>query len=351
MIWKCFVQPYYRQNAGLFGFMFFMLFLAVGRANEAGLLEYHYSLIRGMLTVPAFLITVMLAWLLYAWKCAQYVRATLGRPEFSFLQVLSRTGGVRRYWLFLGVQTLLFMPVLAYVAIMLAVGYHEHWYAHSAVVLAFNIAVCLGGAYVYRYFFSHPDLPAWTGRLIPVGRSYFSLLAGYVLSTRKLLFFVTKVYSCGVLYFTLVRPGDEDRRMGLLFYGTGLLGHGVLIHLVREMEESRLIFYRGMPVSIYRRLGQYALFCLVLLLPEVITIAFGVGALGVPTAFFLLIFSYSVVFLLNSLRLYTFDRKIDLLKVLFGLFLLLFLGVLSGMLVWLTLGFLGMAVGIFIKKY
>jgi hypothetical protein len=53
---KSLVKPYYRQNAGLFVFVYFIMILAVGRANEAGLLEYHYSLIKGMLINPVIFI-------------------------------------------------------------------------------------------------------------------------------------------------------------------------------------------------------------------------------------------------------------------------------------------------------
>jgi hypothetical protein len=356
LIWQSIVRPYYRQNAGLFVFLFFIMFLAVGRANYVGVVEYHYSLIRGLLTAPLFFVFVLFAWLLYALKCVQFVGHTLSRREYAFLFLLSQLGNRKVYWLFLQVQVLLFLPVLVYVLIILAVGYRRHWYWPTTGVLLFNIAVCLVAAYRYRRLLHHPGSarPAIRRRLpFALGRSYSSFLIGYVLTRRRILFLATKVYSCGILYFTIVNqpPGESDTRMGLLFYSTALLGHAVLLHLVKEMEAARLAFYRGLPVSLWGRLAQYAGFCLFLCLPEMILIGTGIpNHLSYPTAFFLFFFGYSVLLLLNSLRFIPLG-KIALLKVLTGIFFLIFLGVLSGTLLWLAVLFLVLSPWIFIARY
>ena len=46
---RSFVKPFYRQHAGFFTFLFIILFGAVGRVDGAGLFDFHFSLIRGML--------------------------------------------------------------------------------------------------------------------------------------------------------------------------------------------------------------------------------------------------------------------------------------------------------------
>lgn len=330
------VQPFYRQNGGLLAFLFFIMVLAVGRANDVGLLEYHLSLIRGMLTTVVFFCFVLSAWLLYAWKCAQFVKRLLLRPEFSFLHLLAQVDRIRAYRVLLWVQILLFLPVRSYAVIILVVGYRHHWYVGSTGVLVFNLGVCSGVAYRYISLVGRPDVGRSSGGWklpLPMARSYGEFLIRYVLTRRKLLFLGIKLYSCGMLYLTLRgRTGDETgSRMGLLFYSTGVLGHGVLIYLLKEMEESRLAFYRGLPVSVGQRLIQYGVFFLFLLIPEtVIAVAF----LAVPTAVFIFSFSYSLLLLLNSLRFGGFDRKIDFLKMVVGLFILIIIAVMAGMTDW-----------------
>jgi hypothetical protein len=64
-----------------------------------------------------------------------------------------------------------------------------------------------------------------------------------------------KIYNFGILYLMVVNqtPFEHDLSMILLFFSFGLLGHSVLIHHFRVMEETRLSFYRGLPVSLFSR--------------------------------------------------------------------------------------------------
>ena len=63
-----------------------------------------------------------------------------------------------------------------------------------------------------------------------------------------------------------------ELNMIILFFSLGILGHGLLIHQIRDLEETRLSFYRAIPVSLFNRFVQYAAFYLIILLPEIFTI-------------------------------------------------------------------------------
>ncbi|MBN9382262.1 MAG: hypothetical protein J0H74_15945 [Chitinophagaceae bacterium] len=358
LLFKSIVRTFYRQNAGQLAFLFFIMVLAVGRANDVGLLEYHYSLIQGMLTNPSFLCVVLLAWSVYAWKCIRFVTFILQRPEFSFLSLLSLPGAGRVYWSLLFVQGMLFLPVSLYAVIILGVGIHAHWYVPTMAVLVYVLAVCGISAVWYLRLLYIPGMsvrgPGW-GRLpLRRERSYRGFLTRYVLTTRKTLLLVIKLYSCGVLYLIMRgnAPDRYDLQMVLLFYSFGLLGHGVLIHLVKRMEATRLDFYRGMAVSLRGRFIQYGWFYLTLLVPEILTIGwFTPGALRYSDALLLVLWSYSILLLLNSLQLYPFHRMIDYLKVVGCIFFVIYLGVLMGVWFWLTLLFLSLSVAIFWGRY
>lgn len=366
-MFKSIVKTYYRQNAGLLAFLFFIMVLAVGRANDVGLLEYHYSLIKGMLTDTSFLCVVLVAWSVYAWKCVRFVAFILQRREFSFLSLLSLSDAGRVYRQLLLVQGMLFLPVSLYALIMLGVGFHAHWYVSTVVVLVYILVVCGISAGWYLRLLHVPGMTVGWGRpgaivrILRAGRlslgrlrSYRSFLIRYVLTTRKTLLLVIKLYSCGVLYLILAgsAPDRYDMQMILLFYSFGLLGHGVLIHLIKRMEESRLDFYRGMAVSLWERFIQYGWFYLLLLIPEIITVGMLTPvSLRYQDAFLLVLWSYSILLFLNSLQLYVFPSMLDYLKVVGCIFFVIYLGVLMGIWFWLTLLFLGLAAGIFFRRY
>jgi hypothetical protein len=256
------------------------------------------------------------------------------------------------------VQGILFLPVSLYAVIMLGVGFHEHWYGGAMTVVVFILAVCGISAAWYFYLLRIPGMGIRDVRRgwLPLGRqrSYRSFLIRWVLSTRKVLLAVIKLYSCGVLYLVFAGgvPDRYDMQMVLLFYSFGLLGHGVLIHLMKRMEADRLDFYRGLPVSLWGRFVQHGGFYLVLLIPEILTIgALTPGSLGYADAVLLILWSYSVLLLLNSVHLYPFPRMMDYLKVVGCIFFVIFLGVVMGIWAWLTLLFLGLAVAIFFRRY
>lgn len=351
-------RTYYRQNAGLLAFLVFMMILAVGRANDVGLLEYHYSLILGMLTNPSFLAVVLAAWLLYAWKCLRFVRGILQRQEYSFLYLFSLADTHRLYWRLVPTQLFLFLPVWSYALIILGVGYHKRLYMPATLVLFFNLSVCLLSAARYCYLLRHPGAVRWGGRWkipsLPWKKLYLNFLIRYVLTVRPVLFFVIKCYSCGVLYLMLRDSfnGEYDHRMVLLFYSFGLLGHGVLIHRLKEMEKTRLGFYRGLPQSLGERFGQYAAFYFIIFLPEFLTIASLTPVhVTYADAAGYICFGYTVLLFLNSLLFFPFPRIMDYLKAIGVIFFFIFLAVLMGMLPWLCLFFFALSIWLFFSRY
>lgn len=355
---KCLVKPFYRQNAGLLTFFLFMMLGAVGRANEAGLLEYHYALMRGMLMNPTILILVCAAWFLYAKKCEQFVAHTIRRQDFSFLNLLSQMESKRAYRLLLYIQLLLFLPVILYALVVAGVGFYNQWHLQVILMLLYNLVLCSAIAAWWLYLVQNPGTtPSFLRWWIPSlywERFYWSLFIRYILTDRKLLFFVTKIYSCGILYLMVVNltPADYDLSMILLFFSFGILGHGIIIHQLRAMEEVRLGFYRGMPVSLLKRYLQYALLYFLLFIPEIIIIGrLAPVNLHYDKAFLFIFFGYSILLFLNSILFIRFFRRVDYLKIIVGIFFIIFIGILTGTVLWISVLAFILSVYIFIKGY
>lgn len=341
ILFKSLIKPYYKQNAGLFAFLIFIMFAAVGRANEAGLLEYHYSLIRALLINPVILIGVFTAWFLYAQKCEQFVAQTLSRQDHAFLDILCRLRPLQSFGLLLIVQFVLFLPVSLYSILIIGVALYHHWYAQLILVCLYILALCLLTDCWYVYLLYHPGktwlLSRWRIPAVYLERFYPVLFVRYILKKRKLLYFVIKLYSCGILYLMVVNQTTTEHDLGMiiLFYSFGLFGHGVLIHRLRNMEETGLFFYRGLAVSIVGRYLQYAGLYFFLFIPEMMTIGWLTPYhLQYSAAFLFVFFGYSVLLLLNSLLFIRAFSMLDYLKILVGIFFMVFIGVLTGFILW-----------------
>lgn len=60
---------------------------------------------------------------------------------------------------------------------------------------------------------------------------------------------------------------------------------------------------------------------------------------------------YSVLLLLNSLLFIRFFRMVDYLKIVVGIFFILFIGVLTGILLWLSVFSFFLSINIFFGRY
>jgi hypothetical protein len=359
LLFRSLVAPYYRQNAALLCFVYYIMTLGVGRANGVGMLEYHYALIRGMLTAPSFLITVFALWLAYAIKCAQFFANSLQKPAFSYLYQLLLVDTRKVYRLLLQVQLMLLLPVLSYLVFVVGIGFHEHWYLPAILALVFNIVVCVAGARWYLYLLQRPGATPfrvkWQWPSLLKRKYYVSFLLRFVLEKGKVLFLVTKLYNCAALYLMLAgRDPDRhsDIRMMALFFSVGMLGHGILIHRLKEMENKGMSFYRSLPFSVSRRFAQYCLFYFCLFLPELITIiARTPSCLQYEEAGFFIFFGYGILLLLNSLQLYNYPNLKSYLVNVTQLFFAVIIAMVCRQLYALSIIFFVLAIILFFYRY
>ena len=150
ILYKSFVQTFYKQNAGLFAFLVFIMVASVGRANEVGLLEYHFTLIRAMLTDYKFLAFVLIAWLLYGLKCEQFMTDKLQGKNYTFISLLNTKTTSFVFARMLHVQLMFFLPVILYATICIWIGITHQWYANTIIIALFILIVCLTGAWRYE---------------------------------------------------------------------------------------------------------------------------------------------------------------------------------------------------------
>ena len=144
------MQPFYKQNAGLFAFLVFFMVAAVGRANEVGLLEYHFTLMKAMLTDIKFLVFVLIIWMLYALKCGQFMIEQLRRKEYAFIFIMNIKKSSFVFDRMMQVQFMLLLPVTLYALICVWIGIMHQWYASSMTIASFILTALLAGAWRYQ---------------------------------------------------------------------------------------------------------------------------------------------------------------------------------------------------------
>jgi|SRR5450631_2205203 len=358
ILMRSFVKPFYRQNAGFFTFLFIILFGAVGRVDGAGLLDYHFSLIRGMLKNPIAFLLILFLWLLYAKKCEQFILNILRKPEYAFLQMFIGVKTRKMYMQLIKVQVLLFLPVIAYAIIIAMVAIYLHLYMSCWILLFYLISLSLLSARWYLHHIQNPGLSEEikTGKynLKSAEPSYWSIFIRYIGENKKLLLTGTKIFSCGMLYGMLVNQTGTDYELDMiiLFFSLGILGHSLLIHQIRDLEETRLTFYRSIPVSLFKRFTQYAAFYLVLLLPEFFTIGLLTPKhLLYFDAFLFIFFSYSLLLFMHSLLFIQFFPMKAYLKIMLCLYLIIYCSILISSILWLSMFLFLSSLVIFRNKY
>lgn len=321
------VLPFYKENTGVFFFVFVILFGVVNRVDGAGIFEYHYSLAKGMLGHVTFLLPVLVAWGLYLRKGVSFVTEQLQKPAYSFLHILRSLAPVKQWMLWLGVSAALFMPVLLYLVWAVFVGVKEGLVFTAGVTLAGSITMCIAaaGSLVYRLNHQHIaaafGAPGWLQRLY---LSYPAILLVQIVRRQKILWAGIKLYTCGILYLVARNNNMETYDIGFpfLFFNFGVLVNGMLIYRIRELEETQLQFYRSLPVSLVRRWLGYAGLYFITLLPELVTlVTLAPVHLHIADAFRLAGVAFGTVLLMHAisfLRAFRAGQYLKVLAVLFG---------------------------------
>ena len=356
---RSFVRPFYRENAGSFIFVFIMMFYIVGENDGAGLIEYHYSLIMGMLTSKVILLLVFFLWLLYARKYTAFVTKVLDDPRYSFMYIYNCLDKGKQFRLFLIVEVLLVMPILLYSVFIIAIGIHHHFYLTVLLVIVFLSLLCILPAiwHVHRVSnnykaitFSWQKIKGWP----KPPSSYPVVLIRFVIRKQKMIWLGVKIFTCGILY-QIARNNKltpSDISTVFLFFNFGILGNGIILYRIREFEESQLKFYRGAPVSLLKRFSQYAVVYFIFLIPEFITA--GILApvyLPYNDAINFTLCGYSLLLVMNTITFLQDFSMRDYLKVILLVFSMQYIFIVPGLLHFLYLFFFVLAFILFLISY
>lgn len=263
--------PFYQRNAGFFLFLFIALF---GIVPGSQLISYHRTLIEAMLESWAFMMVVSFIWLLYGWKCYQFVMNILSEQQQQFLYLTGCLPVNEQFRSILITQLFIYLPVAVYALIVATTGFISGTPAAAVYVILFHSLICLFSIRLYIRRLRHPD----SGKSfflsspfhLKITKTYPLFFIWRLLNEMKAIFVVTKLFSVIILLAFLngFFLDTYDGRVVMLGFMAGLTAHCVMVFEFRKFEESQMLFYRNLPVSMIRRLLNMAVVYSLILLPE-----------------------------------------------------------------------------------
>jgi len=347
------VNYFYRVNAGFFLFLFFLLF---GIPNN--LAQFHMAIINIIIQTPMGLGIAMLLWLLYNFKCMDYVVKQLRNPQQQFLFCLNHLSPRSCFGYLAYVQALVYMPVLAYSMVAATVAFKTHYYMSMAGVLLFSIAVIMLTAGVYlrvlqrRPVFNITVVLPGTG--FRFNKPLFSVPLFYVLHNRRQMLLVTKFFSLLVLYaFIHLYEADQyDIRPLLLCFMLATAANSALVYETKAFEDGFMGFAKNFPFTLTKRFGLMLVMYTLLMLPELAFVC-----KGWPVHFHLVDYAQLLLLSIGLLSifhgsLYTGDIDTDAyFKIVFAILAMLFFVILYNPGILLECLLLAVSFGLFASYY
>src|SRR5215210_5556140 len=266
---KVLVNYFYRANAGLFLFSFFILF---GLPHSPA--AFHLSLITGIIQSPVFLAIVLLIWFLYNLKCIYYMLKQLHNTRQSFLFCFHNLSIKKNYLYMLYVHTLIYMPVLLYASVLVSLALQKQQYLCAVEVIFFNTIILTAFAFIYFKAIRNDDLfrqiITLPGFNINLPRPLFLIPLYFLWIDRKQMLFVTKLFSLLLLYsfFRLYEPERYDIRPLQLCLLLICASHSAIVFEIRAFEEEYIAFNKNLPLTTVSRFIIMTAMYSCLLLPE-----------------------------------------------------------------------------------
>jgi hypothetical protein len=347
--------PFYRRHAGFFLFVFFLLFGL--QPNFKQTLEFHYVIINGISGSSRFFLIASAIWLAYVLKTIHFFNGCIKNDAYNFLQHLNAVSAGKRFFQLLLLQLQLLAPVLCYGLAAVVIGVINHHIAGGLAVAFFLTGLCVFTTAAANFILKKtkadilnivlPSLP------FHFPNNLFSFLLRFIFNEQFIVLLVLKLATFSCLYFFAKTDAQvfEDRMLWLL-YLTSLIAHSILIYRNQHFMETKMSFYRNLPVrpltTLLSLLGVY----IIVLIPELWALkGVAIQQHAVMEYIWMILTGPSLLLLLHCL-LYTEDMKMEgFLQLLFGVWIVTIFFSLSSNRWVLPLICLGMAVIVFLTSY
>ncbi|MGY0038234.1 hypothetical protein [Pedobacter sp. NJ-S-72] len=271
---KTFGREFFAQHAGLFLFLFYLIFGAVPNSQLKG---YILALGININSSPVAGAIFMLITLLFSLKSLFFVQKLINTSVYNFVK--TSTAAVKKIQLLNWLVLYLFLnsPLVIFGVFVIVTGMYGHFYLSAAALTGFIILIFSGlSIFTFRavnYTFK-PARKLITLPQISVSKKkpYWTWPLHYILKEQPLTLIVCKILSFflfkGIIW--MFADNGNDVRIYLLSLMAATISHCILISIVLRFERSKANFINSLPVNYSYKLISLFGFLLALLIPELI---------------------------------------------------------------------------------
>lgn len=277
VLYKLLVSKFYKLNAGFFLFLFIVLF---GIMPGADTITLHRGLMVAAVSSYPGLAVMAIVFGTYTLKCLFFVLREVERPENAIIYNMQGLGNARQFMLLSLVFTSLLNPILLYGLITVVVGIRAGL-ALALLLVAILLLFCATGAYT-SFIFINGTWKQPLLRLPKLGwlpkKHFLTYLLFYSVDNKKGAFISIKIFSLLALQFMVALNADKVSKENICFLILlSIAAHALLpLYYVRFIE-TEMSFLRNMPLRLGSRLAQFALTYAIVLLPELLFLAWNEG--------------------------------------------------------------------------
>lgn len=272
LLYRTIGLTFYQQHAGLFLVVFYLLF---GAVEGSQLISYHTALLLAICSSPLVLLLVFGIWLLYALKCAFFVRQHLKQDHYGFTNNLTVLPQNKQLLVWVKVYAFLLLPILCYAGFLLLTALkHGFYFTFIAVTAQLSAMLFLLSYFTFRIH-NYTFKPAKKWIVLPIvkiKRPFWTWPLFYLLNEQRLMLLLCKLVSFVFLKGMLWMFADvgPDIRVYLTAAMTVALSHAVLLLNLVKFEANYLAFAKGLPITVLKKLMQWLGVVALLILPEMI---------------------------------------------------------------------------------
>ena len=276
---KTLAKEFYAQHAGLFIFLFYMIFAAV---EPGQMLSFHLSLLIGISASPVILVIFLLLFTVYALKGFLFIRQKLSQDIYQFIYLSNAAVRKTQILTWSGLYVVICLPMLIYaVMLFITAALHGHYMTMVALSLYLSALLYLMARLTYQrinYQFTSIKIP-FDIELPVIRKPYWTWSLYYLLKEQIMMLLMCKLLSF-VLFKGIIWAFDgdiPDVRVYMMAMLAAVLSHTTLIATVLRYEKVNLSFVNSLPLSGWKRLTHTVVFIILLLLPEFVLYSFASG--------------------------------------------------------------------------
>jgi hypothetical protein len=360
-LYKIFVKSFFKAHTGFFVFLFvsvFSYFFFIQVLNPhltpEQITEHNLILSLNFLSTPIMMLAVFIVWFVYMIKSINFIKAQVSAPENNFLLYsISAFDQFTHFRSWFIVQSVIFFPVIVYGAFTIVLGIIYHYYLVPLVSVLYIFLLTTFSAYQYVRYINFHNTGYRRSLLLRMTATWrkplFSLFLYEMGDKMKLLVVITKAISAMIIaaYLHFFTDNFYDPRLPWIIVSGIITAHAIIIFQSHRFY-NQISFVRNFPQTKVSILIQLALQYTLILLPESIWL-FNQFTFGSAVSLF--VFMVSGVLLFRGYLFRKGPEMVHYLQFVLALFVLSFIAILFGVLIWLVVINMLLSILLFFRFY